>query len=68
MINLELCSLHFQETQNLESIHSFLLFGDGCATSLICAGNLGFAIDGFRAIHDAGDPQPDPVVHWRYGI
>jgi hypothetical protein len=25
MINLELCSLHFQETQNLESVLSFLL-------------------------------------------
>lgn len=39
MINLELCTLHFQETQNLESVLSFLLFGDGCAASLIRSGD-----------------------------
>src|SRR6202789_1132477 len=33
-VNLELCSLHLQETDNLEQILSFLLFADGCAAAL----------------------------------
>lgn len=64
MINLELCSLHFQETQNLESILSFLLFGDGCAASLIHTGNRGFAIDGFRAMTIPGTGN---LIQWKIG-
>lgn len=64
MINLELCSLHFQETQNLESILSFLLFGDGCAASLIRAGDEGLAIDGFRAITI---PRTRNLIQWKIG-
>src|ERR1035438_10675467 len=37
ILNLELCTLHFQETQDLEHILSFLLFADGCAASLVSA-------------------------------
>ncbi len=30
-LNLELCTLHFQETQELEQVLSFLVFADGAA-------------------------------------
>jgi alpha-pyrone synthase len=54
MLNLELCTLHFQETQELEQMLSFLVFADGAAASLITAREEGFALDSFKAmmVHD----------------
>lgn len=50
MVNLELCTLHFQETQDLEQVLSFLVFADGAAASLITADVQGFALDSFKAM------------------
>ena len=50
MVNLELCTLHFQETQELEQVLSFLVFADGAAASLITAYEQGFALDSFTAV------------------
>ena len=50
MLNLELCTLHFQETQELEQVLSFLVFADGAAASLITAREQGFALDSFKAV------------------
>jgi predicted naringenin-chalcone synthase len=50
MVNLELCTLHFQETQDLEQVLSFLVFADGAAASLITAREQGFALDTFKAV------------------
>ena len=50
MLNLELCTLHLQQTQDLEQVLSFLLFSDGCAASLISAEPHGFALDSFRSV------------------
>jgi len=50
MVNLELCSLHFQETQDLEQMLSFLIFADGAAASLITAREQGLALDSFKAV------------------
>ena len=50
IVNLELCTLHLQETANLEQVLSFLLFGDGCAASLISADLVGIALDSFQAV------------------
>ncbi len=49
MVNLELCTLHLQETQELEQVLSFLIFADGAAASLITAREEGFALDSFKA-------------------
>jgi alpha-pyrone synthase len=49
MVNLELCTLHLQETQELEQVLSFLIFADGAAASLISACEQGFALDSFKA-------------------
>ncbi len=62
VLNLELCTLHFQETQDLEQVLSFLLFGDGCAASLISAENSGLAMDSFRAVLI---PQTRDLITWR---
>lgn len=64
MINLELCTLHFQETQDLEKVLSFLLFADGCAASLIRADDHGFAMDSFQAI---AVPDTHDLILWRIG-
>jgi predicted naringenin-chalcone synthase len=50
MVNLELCTLHFQETQDLEQVLSYLVFADGAAASLITACEQGFALDSFKAV------------------
>ncbi len=54
VLNLELCTLHLQETQNLAEVLSFLVFGDGCAASLISGDPTGFAIESFEAVHIEG--------------
>jgi predicted naringenin-chalcone synthase len=50
MVNLELCTLHLQETQNLEQVLSFLVFADGAAASLITANEQGLALDSFKVV------------------
>jgi predicted naringenin-chalcone synthase len=64
VLNLELCSLHLQETQNLEQILSFLLFADGCAASLVSAEPVGLAIDSFLAVNL---PDTSHLITWRIG-
>ena len=62
MVNLELCTLHFQETQELEQVLSFLVFADGAAASLITAGEQGFALDSFKAVMV---PETRGLITWK---
>jgi alpha-pyrone synthase len=62
MVNLELCTLHFQETQQLEKVLSFLLFADGAAASLITAHEQGFALDSFKAV---SVPETKNLITWK---
>jgi predicted naringenin-chalcone synthase len=64
LVNLELCTLHLQETQELEQVLSFLVFGDGCAASLISAEPKGFGMDSFRAVLL---PETRGLITWRIG-
>jgi predicted naringenin-chalcone synthase len=64
MLNLELCSLHFQETEALEQVLSFLVFADGCAASLVSAAPAGLAIDSFLAVNI---PDTSHLITWRIG-
>jgi predicted naringenin-chalcone synthase len=50
IVNLELCTVHLKDTTDLEQILSFLLWGDGCAASLVSADPTGVALDSFRAV------------------
>ena len=49
-VNVELCSLHCQETKDIEQMLSFLLFADGCAACLVTAEPEGAALDSFHAV------------------
>ncbi len=62
MLNLELCTLHFQETQELEQVLSFLVFSDGAAASLITACKQGFALDSFKAVRV---PETSGLITWK---
>ncbi len=53
VVNLELCTLHLQETTDLEAMLSFLLFGDAAAAALVTAEPYGV---GARAF-----PRRDPA-------
>ena len=64
VLNLELCSLHFQETTELEQVLSFLVFADGSAASLVSANPEGLAIDSFLALNIPGSSH---LITWRIG-
>jgi alpha-pyrone synthase len=64
LLNLELCTLHFQETRSFEQILAFLLFGDGCAASLVTAEPGGIALDRFRAFVMPGTSE---LITWNIG-
>lgn len=64
VVNLELCSLHLQETSDLETALSFLLFGDGCAAALVTADPSGVALDDFRT---AIIPDSEDLITWHIG-
>ncbi len=60
-LNLELCTLHLHETDDLEEILSFLLFADGCAAALISADPVGVEMKSFRA---ALVPNTKELIRW----
>lgn len=64
ILNLELCTLHMQETSDVEQSLLFLIFADGCAASLVSADPVGLRLDRFGA-----DILPDSADHitWRIG-
>lgn len=62
LVNLELCSLHLQETSDLEQLLSFLVFADGCAASVVSAEPTGLAIDRF---HAALVPDTRHLITWK---
>ncbi len=64
MLNLELCTLHFQELHELEQVLSLLVFADGCSASLISAKPTGLAIDSFLALQI---PDTSHLITWRVG-
>jgi alpha-pyrone synthase len=62
VLNLELCTLHFQETTDIEQVLSFLLFADGCAACLVSAKESGLGIDSFLAVQV---PETSHLITWR---
>lgn len=64
LVDLELCTLHLHETQDLSEVLSFLIFGDGCAASLISSDPVGLEMDDFRAIQVTGTRD---LITWRIG-
>jgi alpha-pyrone synthase len=64
IVNLELCTLHLQETTAIEQILSFLLFADGCAASIVSAVPEGLALERFYA---ATIPDSAELITWNIG-
>lgn len=64
VLSLELCSLHFHETQDLAEVIPFLVFADGCSAALVGGDARGFALDNFRA-HRI--PNSSDLITWRVG-
>ena len=64
VINLELCTLHFQESPDLETVLSFMLFGDGATAALVSADPVGFGMLDFRS---TTLPDSAELITWRIG-
>jgi predicted naringenin-chalcone synthase len=64
VVNLELCSLHFQETGDLERNLSGMLFGDGASAAIVSAEPKGAALHDFRS---AALPGSGDLITWRIG-
>jgi predicted naringenin-chalcone synthase len=64
VVNLELSSLHLQEKWQLETMLSFLLFGDGCGACLVSAEPVGLALDRF---HAEVIPRSADLITWHIG-
>ncbi len=64
VVNLELCTLHLQETPELETVLSFSLFGDGCTAALVTAEPMGIGLIDFRA---TTLPDSAELITWRIG-
>jgi predicted naringenin-chalcone synthase len=64
VVTLELCTLHLQETADIETALSFLLFADGAAAALVSADATGLALDDF---HAAIIPDSAELITWHIG-
>ncbi|MDE2515856.1 MAG: type III polyketide synthase [Rhodospirillales bacterium] len=64
VVNLELCSLHLQETADVEAALAALLFGDGCSAALVSAEPVGVALGDFRT---AVLPDSAGLITWTIG-
>jgi predicted naringenin-chalcone synthase len=62
IVNIELCTLHLQETSDLEQILSFLIFADGCAAAWVTGERAGLALDRFRTVLL---PDSAELITWR---
>lgn len=64
LVCLELCTLHLKETDDLEQILTFLVFGDGCAAALVSREPGGLALQSF---HAALAPGTADQITWNVG-
>jgi alpha-pyrone synthase len=64
VVALELCTLHLQESDSLDELLSFLIFGDGCAAALVSAEPSGVEVNAFAA---AIFPETTDHITWRIG-
>ena len=64
VVNLELCTLHLQEVPDLETVLSFMLFGDGASAALVTAAPEGIGMLDFRS---TTLPDSEDLITWRIG-
>jgi predicted naringenin-chalcone synthase len=61
VVNLELFTLHLQETLDLETALSFQLFGDGCSGAIVSRHEVGIVLHDFRS---APIPDTEDLITW----
>lgn len=64
IVSVELCTLHLQETAQLDQVLSFLVFADGAAAALVTAEREGLSLDRFRTLLAREDPG---LITWHIG-
>ena len=64
VVNVELCTLHLQETTQLDTALSFLLFGDGAAAALVTAEPEGLCMGDFVSV---AIPDTEDHITWHIG-
>ncbi len=64
VINLELCTLHLKDKDDLDQILSFLIFSDGCAASIISSQPYGLELQSF---HSTIIPESNDLITWHIG-
>ncbi|MCW8088381.1 type III polyketide synthase [Sabulicella glaciei] len=64
VLNLELCTLHFQETDSLAQALCFMLFSDGCSASLVSAEPRGLELERFSQVTL---PDSMDLITWHIG-
>lgn len=64
VVTVELCSLHFQRTIQIDKLLSMLLFGDGAAAAVVTADPTGIELIDFRAANIAGSGDS---ITWKIG-
>ena len=64
VVNCELCTLHMQDTGELDQVLAALLFGDGCTAALVSAEPIGLALLDFKA---ATIPDTMDLITWYIG-
>jgi predicted naringenin-chalcone synthase len=64
VVNIELCSLHLQETDDVETALSLMLFGDGCSAALVTTDPVGIALGDFRSVIL---PDSQDMITWKIG-
>ena len=62
VVNVELCTLHLQESPDVGAILTALLFGDGASAALVTADPAGLALRDFKA---ATIPGTQDLITWR---
>lgn len=64
VVSLELCSLHFHPTQDMNDVLSFLLFADGCSAALVGSESIGLEMREFTTLQIE---QSRDCITWRIG-
>ncbi|HTI86188.1 MAG TPA: type III polyketide synthase [Alphaproteobacteria bacterium] len=64
VVALELCTLHLQESDNIDELLSFLLFADGAAAALVTAEPVGIEVLDFAA---TVLPDTERHITWKVG-
>src|ERR1019366_8831392 len=64
VVNLELCSLHMQETSDIEVALCLMLFGDGASAALVTADPVGITLEDFRSMIL---PDSAGLITWNIG-